>query len=613
MKKNNYSFEEFALDNNPSLLKEWDYKNNILKPSDVSRGCSKKVWWKCNKNHSWKASVYHRASGQGCPYCANRKILKGYNDLKSTNSVLASEWDYKKNGDITPEKVFSGSHKIVWWKCRNNHSWKARVDMRSRGGGCPYCSGKKVLKGFNDLTTTDPSIAAEWDHKKNKNIKPEDFSRGSSKKVWWICRYGHSWQATIGSRSSGSNCPKCSKGSGTSLNEQIIYYYVKNKYPNSINRDKKVLNGKELDIYIPELTLGIEYDDFYTHMDIEKDINKDKLCQELGVRLIRIRDKKCHVLPKNNNTTSYICNLKSETEFINILKELFHELDIDDDLKLLNDKTWIYENFMFNTYENSLKKQYPDIASEWDCVKNGKITPEMVKPSSMKKFWWTCSEGHSWNTSVDTRTNGKGCPYCSGRKVLKGYNDLKTTNFELLQEWDYEKNNDISPENYTKGSNKYVWWLCSEGHSWKASINSRVSGNGCPYCSGNKVLRGYNDLSTTYPDLIKEWDFDRNKQLKPYDFSKGSTRKVWWRCNFGHSWLASIDKRTSGRGCPYCSGKKVMKGFNDLATTHPELAKEWDYKKNGKLTPYDVTKGSHKKVWWKNDRRGSWQAVIYSR
>ena len=173
-------------------------------------------------------------------------------------------------------------------------------------------------------------------------------------------------------------------------------------------------------------------------------------------------------------------------------------------------------------------------------------------------------------------------------------------NAQLMAEWNWEKNNerDFDPETLTFGSKKKVWWKCSKGHEWQATISNRNRGNGCPYCAGNSVLKGYNDLQTLNSDLANEWNFEKNDVLTPIDVTPGSNKKVWWKCSKGHEWQATISNRNRGNGCSYCAGKKVLKGYNDLATFYPQVADEWNYKRNGEITPSTVTFASNKKVWW---------------
>ena len=186
----------------------------------------------------------------------------------------------------------------------------------------------------------------------------------------------------------------------------------------------------------------------------------------------------------------------------------------------------------------------------------------------------------------------------------------------LMAEWDWEKNNEFGfdPSKLTCGSSKKVWWVCARGHEWEAKILNRYMGNGCPYCSGQRVLKGYNDLQTINSSLSNEWNYEKNNGLTPKNFLPNSNKKVWWKCSEGHEWEATINNRNKGNSCPFCTGKKALDGFNDLQTTNKFLVEEWNYKKNGELLPSNVTAGSGKKVWWKCRNCGhEWAAIIHNR
>ena len=106
-----------------------------------------------------------------------------------------------------------------------------------------------------------------------------------------------------------------------------------------------------------------------------------------------------------------------------------------------------------------------------------------------------------------------------------------------------------------------------------------------------------NSLADVHPELVCEWS-EGNFPLTPDTVTYGSNKQVWWKGACGHEWQASIKSRSSGENCPACSGKRVLRGVNDLATLEPELASEWS-DKNESLKPTMVTAGSHKKVIWK--------------
>lgn len=184
----------------------------------------------------------------------------------------------------------------------------------------------------------------------------------------------------------------------------------------------------------------------------------------------------------------------------------------------------------------------------------------------------------------------------------------------LLKEWDESRNFPLTPDTVSYGSKKKVWWTCENGHSWQTTVHVRSEGSGCPYCTGRKVLPGFNDLGTLYPDVAAQWDKRKNGCLKPSDVAVSSNRPAWWRCELGHSYRATVSSRTQRKtGCPYCAGRKVLKGFNDLKTLCPGVAAQWHPSLNGALTPEMVTPGSNKKVWWQCSMGHVWKSVIYPR
>ncbi len=251
-----------------------------------------------------------------------------------------------------------------------------------------------------------------------------------------------------------------------------------------------------------------------------------------------------------------------------------------------------------------LSVTHPELAKEahgWD--------PKEVTKGMKRTLEWICDEGHTWITTVVHRTaknHPSGCPTCSNRKILSGFNDLATKFPELIPSvdgWD--------PTKVGAKSSKILDWKCEKNHRWKASIVQRTiggyrgRGTGCPFCSGVKTLAGFNDLQTTHPDLAAEadgWD--------PSKLSAGSSKSVAWTCRNNHKWNALIVSRTRKRAadCPYCTNRKLLKGFNDLHTTHPEIAAEadgWD--------PSTVTRGMDKPRKWKCSEGHRWTTDVIVR
>ncbi len=200
-------------------------------------------------------------------------------------------------------------------------------------------------------------------------------------------------------------------------------------------------------------------------------------------------------------------------------------------------------------------------------------------------------------------------------RIVKYEDSLEFKYPHLAKEWHPILNGGLLPKDYTSGSNKKVWWICSQGHEYLAMISKRTyRGQGCPYCANVKVLSGFNDLATTHPWLLSFWDNKKNSEenITPEYILAGTDKKAWWLCEKGHSYQMRIASKSRGAGCPVCSSQIITKD-NCLATTDPELALEWHPTKNGNLTPYDVMRGSHQKVWWICKQGHEWQAQPYSR
>jgi hypothetical protein len=266
----------------------------------------------------------------------------------------------------------------------------------------------------------------------------------------------------------------------------------------------------------------------------------------------------------------------------------------------------------------NLQTLYPDIAKQWDMSANEGITPDQVAPHSNRKFGWICEMNHRFVSTPDRRVRGDGCPICSNRKLLKGYNDLASNYPKIADEWDYSKN-EGAPSDYTFRSRYNAHWRCSKcKYEWRAKINDRVDSKyqTCPKCIKAIIgaSRHESELKKrggiTDPLLLKEWDYEKNSK-GPEEYTQHSAAKVYWICSkCGYRFKACINNRANRKGgCACCSNKVVVKGINDLATTHPHLAKEWHPTKNGDLKPCDILHGTARKVWWLCPRGHAYQAT----
>ena len=477
----------------PELTKEWDYeRNGDALPSDFVKGSSVSVWWKCEEcGHEWKAQIKTRSIGTGCPVCARQKVRKTLvrHSLENNNTLLdrfptvAAEWDYEKNS-ISPEHISPFSGNRVWWKCSVcGYNWEAPVSSRSRGIGCPACSNKAVWKGHNDLATTHPELAKEWDYDKNGNALPSDYTVGSGVSVWWKCqRCGNEWETPINNRK-GKPCPKCNSLVGTSEPEQFVYYYVKKAFSDAVNRYKAswLAPFNEIDIYIPEINLAIEYDGQRWHGEVQKDIKKNKIINDHGAGIIRFREEYCppindgcFVIPViSGDDESLMTGIISLFEYINFS----YSRNISVSVNLEKDLLEVLSLYKKSLGENSLFYSGSDIIDEWNYEKNGELSPKDFTCFSNTKVWWKCATcGYEYESRIKTRFQSKkgSCPFCRGKVVVEGKNDFASQRPELLSEWDYEKNGELLPTMITAQSGKKVWWKCPICHkSWIAAVHDR--------------------------------------------------------------------------------------------------------------------------------------------
>ena len=414
--------------------------------------------------------------------------------LEHSKYWLLTEWDYAKNLPLTPSTCSRGSDKKVWWICQNGHEWQTHICYRAKCfRPCPICAKTHTLvKGVNDLATVNPKLASQWDYEKNSPLKPNDVLPRSMKKVWWICEKGHNFEATIDNRTKGSGCPLCSHERKTSFPEKAVCYYLSKFFPDiKYNHKTPWLGKSEIDIFIPSLNLAIEYDGERWHQNIKKDLKKDCLLKNHSIKVIRIREPGC-----------------------------------------------------------------PDMKNDCLCIKTEKpISDGSHVIPAIKKLFLFINKTFSLNFMPSVNFTKDTADILNGYYHQVKLHSLSSENPSLAKEWDYEKNGKLTPSMVFPNSGKKAWWKCEKGHEWAAVIASRNNGVGCPYCSGRKVQKGFNDLKTKRPDIALEWDYLKN-DITPEDVTSSSNKKVWWKCSVcGREWESKINNRTSSlhTGCPYCA------------------------------------------------------------
>lgn len=495
----------------PEIAKEadgWD-------PTTLTSGSGRKMLWLCQRDHSYEASVSHRTiMGSGCPYCSGKKVLKGFNDLKTKFPNLASEadgWD--------PTEFTSGSSKKFKWTCAKGHSYLASIANRSqtRGTGCPICSNRKIQLGFNDLATRFPEIA-----KQAKGWNPEGTVPGSSKKLNWECESGHQYLATPSARTSNRNsgCPICT------------------------NR-KLLKNFNDLSSTHP--LIAAEASGWDTSKFFAGSHNKLPWCCPLGhIYRASITNRTSH------DSGCPICSGRDLLTGFNDLETKFPEIAAEAngwDPRQISagthkKKSWkcskghIYEASISHRTRNEptgcsicagkrvqigfndLSSQFPEIAAEADGWDPTKITSGIDV-----KLNWKCPLGHRYSASVGSRTNlNTNCPVCANMQLLSGFNDLRTRFPLIAQEafgWD--------PAIVLAGSKLKMKWKCALGHIYIAGISRRTSSTaptGCPKCG----KYGFDSTSKGFLYLIEQsaWQMLQIGITNDLDRRLGEHQKIGW-------------------------------------------------------------------------------------
>jgi predicted nucleic acid-binding Zn-ribbon protein len=416
---------------------------------------------------------------------------------------MRSSWVNELNPNISFDEVKRGSHRRYWWRCSIGHEYQTTPENLNSKHGCPVCSNRILVTGVNDMATTHPELAADWNFEKNHALTPDVVFAGAAKRFWWKCqKCGNEWQASGNRRTQGTGCGVCAN---------------------------RVFASGQND-------LATLFPDVANSWDTERNlpISPDAVPAGSNSKFWW----KCHTCGHSWKTT-----VVGRTSSKSGCPACANKLNQKPRVALIAGET-------------DLQTTHPLIAAEWDFEKNDGLAPTMVTAGSARKVGWICGLSHRWDALVNSRTlQGTGCPFCSGQRVLRGFNDLQTSKPEIAKQWDFAKNEEFNPASISIGSRLSVWWRCDLDHSWKARIANRTYlDRGCPFCGGKKLLEGFNDLLTRYPEIAAEWDSQSN-QRQPSEVMPGNNSKAWWICPFGHRYYSSIVGRTGvhGSNCPTCS------------------------------------------------------------
>ena len=310
------------------------------------------------EGHEYQATVRSRIDGRACRICIGSEIKEGVNDFATLYPTIAEMWHPSRNDPISASQIGVGGKTSYWWMCPNGHEYKSDTWAKILGKECRTCSGFLAQAGESDFATIHPDLVQFLDPLHHSIEVLVGQHPGSEQVFNWKCASGHTWRQSL------------------------------------------------------------------------KGIKSKKL-----------------------NPCSYCSNNK------------------------------VWPGF------NDLQTKNPEIASEWDFELNSPVRPHEVLYRADKPFHWLCKEhGHSWKVSVYKRAEeGSGCPYCGNYFCLTGFNDLETLFPEIAAQWDSVRNV-IGPSQVLARSQKSAWWICIEGHKWRAKPGTRVGsenrrGSGCPGCA----------------------------------------------------------------------------------------------------------------------------------
>lgn len=600
---------------NPNIAKEWHpTKNSNLKPSDFNSASLYRAWWLCPIcNHSYQKSIIYRVKkGAKCNHCCDPKVIQGKNDIATKFPDVLKEWDHDKNYPFRPQNFSYGTKRKFWWKCKKcGFSWQATPIHRSISkSGCPKCAtGSFAITGETDLATTHPNLAKEWDYTKNENLTPQKIKAGSGHSVWWKCPICHcSYKTQVHARVHGRNCPNCND---TGLVEG--YNDFQTLYPDLAKEWHPTKNTKKPN----QIKAQSIYKAFW-------------LCQTCG--LVWQNPVKDRVIYNRNcpacNDTSLVPGVNDlETKFPEIAKE-WHptkngELTPKDVKAFSGKRVWWKCNYCYHEWETTvnsrtsqlsgcprclsskqssypeqaifyyIQKLYPDALNKYKAKFLGKMELDIYIPSLN---WAIEYDGEAWHKQDKLMREQKKYKLCQkeGIKLIRIREKMASLGSDIADE-----QISIVTVNGKESLNETIKYLIKKINFTNKLINIDL-------IKDEKLIRSIcqgkpkDSVEKLFPNIAKEWHPTKNGYLKPDQFTKGSRYKAWWLCpKCKQAYQASINKRIHmGSGCPVCSNKKVVPGINDLATTRPELAKDWHPTKNGNKTPRDITFGSGKKYWW---------------
>lgn len=280
--------------------------------------------------------------GTGCSMCSGLKKWTTEEFIAKSKEINGDRYDYSKTNYINKR-----TNVIITCKIHGDFSQNPHNHI-SQKQGCPLC-GKKYAQEFrkNDYNHfINESINRFGKNYEFPNIENEYVNSHSI--IHLKCKKcGNVFEkiACDHLTSSHGGCLRCYANKSTAESEISTFLEDLIGKENIIYRNRNILNGMELDIFIPKLNIGIEYNGLYWHSNVYKNKNyhleKTELCESKGIKLIQIFEdefinhkdivlnKLRHIVKQSNNLPKIMgrkCEIKPITH--NIAKEFLTKYHI---------------------------------------------------------------------------------------------------------------------------------------------------------------------------------------------------------------------------------------------------------------------------------------------
>jgi Probable Zinc-ribbon domain len=506
-------------------------------PTTVAAQTNKILLWRCpNHDEPYPATGADRVRGYGCGYCRGLQVLPGYNDIATTRPDLAAELV-----GTDPTTVIAGTTRILLWRCPNHDQpYPATGSNRTRGSGCGYCHGRRLLPGFNDMATTHPDLARDL-----VDTDPTKVIAGTPKVLMWRCpNHDQPYPASGNSRVSGHGCGYChglrvlpgfndmaatrpdlarevvdidptTVIAGTKL---VLTWRCANHEETYRMTGRSRADGSGCPYCVNQRVLPGFNDMATTRPDMAAClVGADPTAVIAGTPKVLLWRCPNHSEPY---PTTGAHRARGRTPG--------HGCGYCHGLQVLPGY-------------NDMATSRPDMAAELVGT-----DPTTIIAGTKKILLWRCpNHDEPYPLAGAQRAAGIGCAYCANQNILPGFNDMATTHPSMAADLV-----DTDPTTVFAGTEKILLWRCpNHPEPYPARGMNRLKDRSCGYCSNRRVLPGFNDVATTHPDLALEVvDCD------PSTVIATSPRKHHWRCRAcGYQWSATGVNRARGTGCPKCA------------------------------------------------------------